>query len=199
MAESANYSAIYSGFAVLILFLLWLYAGWLIVLIGAQLSFFYQHPTAYLSRLLWQQGTHAFRERLALSLLLVLARRYLKGDGPLGIDELAIHLHLPVSLVEEQAQHLVEAGLLGLMAKPEGISLTKPIELISVMEVLNAVHKGRVADATSLADGDDTVREVLRRRDDAVATGAHGDHIAGRSSMNTHLVQREAGLSQDLY
>ena len=184
VAESANYSAIYSGFAVLILFLLWLYAGWLIVLIGAQLSFFYQHPTAYLSRLLWQQGTHAFRERLALSLLLVLARRYLKGDGPLGIDELAIHLHLPVSLVEEQAQHLVEAGLLGLMAKPEGISLTKPIELISVMEVLNAVHKGRVADATDLADGDDSVREVLRRRDDAVATALTG--ITLQSLIDEH-------------
>ena len=174
VTESANYSAIYSGFAVLILFLLWLYAGWLIVLIGAQLSFFYQHPTAYLSRLLWQQGTHAFRERLALSLLLVLARRYLKGDGPLGIDELAVHLHLPVSLVEDQVQHLVEAGLLGLMTKPEGISLTKPIELISVMEVLNAVRKGRAADATVLADADDSVRQVLRRRDDAVATALAG-------------------------
>ena len=174
VTESANYSAIYSGFAVLVLFLLWLYAGWLIVLIGAQLSFFYQHPTAYLSRLLWQQGTHAFRERLALSLLLVLGRRYLKGDGPLGIDELAIHLHLPVSLVEEQVQHLAEAGLLGLMAKPEGISLTKPIELISVLEVLNAVRKGRAADATALADADDSVRQVLRRRDDAVATALEG-------------------------
>ena len=174
VVESASYSAIYSGFAVLILFLLWLYAGWLIVLIGAQLSFFYQHPTAYLSRLLWQQGTHAFRERLALSLLLVLARRYVKGDGPLGIDELAIQLHLPVSLVEDQVQHLVEAGLLGLMAKPEGISLTKPIELISVMEVLNAVRKGRVADATVLVDADDSVRQVLRRRDDAVATALAG-------------------------
>jgi membrane protein len=174
VTESANYSAIYSGFAVLVLFLLWLYAGWLIVLIGAQLSFFYQHPTAYLSRLLWQQGTHAFRERLALSLLLVLGRRYLKGDGPLGIDELAIQLHLPVSLVEEQVQHLAEAGLLGLMAKPEGISLTKPIELISVLEVLNAVRKGRAADATVLADADDSVRQVLRRRDDAVATALEG-------------------------
>jgi membrane protein len=177
VAESANYSAIYSGFAVLILFLLWLYAGWLIVLIGAQLSFFYQHPTAYLSRLLWQQGTHAFRERLALNLLLVLARRYLKGDGPLGTDELAVELHLPVSLVEEQVQHLVEAGLLGLMAKPEGISLAKPIELISVMEVLNAVHKGRVADATVQLDADDSVRETLRRRDEAVATALAGQTL----------------------
>jgi membrane protein len=177
VAESANYSAIYSGFAVLILFLLWLYAGWLIVLIGAQLSFFYQHPTAYLSRLLWQQGTHAFRERLALSLLLVLARRYVKGGGPLAMDELAIELRLPVSLIEEQVQHLVEAGLLGLMAKPEGISLTKPPELIGVIEVLDAVHKGRAADALVPLDADDSVRGVLRRRDAAIDTALAGQTL----------------------
>jgi len=177
VAESANYSAIYSGFAVLILFLLWLYAGWLIVLIGAQLSFFYQHPTAYLSRLLWQQGTHAFRERLALSLLLVLARRYVKGGGPLAMDELAIELRLPVSLVEEQVQHLVEAGLLGLMAKPEGISLAKPPEFIGVIEVLDAVHKGRAADALVPLDADDSVRGVLRRRDAAIDTALAGQTL----------------------
>lgn len=40
VAASANYSAIYSSFAVLMLFLLWLYTGWMIVLVGAQFSFF---------------------------------------------------------------------------------------------------------------------------------------------------------------
>ncbi|MGZ8393804.1 MAG: YhjD/YihY/BrkB family envelope integrity protein [Nitrospira sp.] len=189
VTESANYSAIYSGFAVLVLFLLWLYAGWLIVLIGAQLSFFYQHPTAYLSRLLWQQGTHAFRERLALGLLLVVARRYLKGDGPMGIDALAIELRLPVSLIEEQVQHLVEAGLLGLMAKPEGVSLTKPIELISVLEVLQAMQKGRVADATMLLDADDTVREVLRRRDNALAAALAGHTLRSLTDGAASLEQ----------
>src|SRR5262249_18042438 len=61
VAESAKYSAIYSSFAVLIVFLLWLYVGWLIMLIGAQIFFFHQHPAAYLSHLPWQQGSHAFR------------------------------------------------------------------------------------------------------------------------------------------
>ena len=92
--RQAQYSAIYSGFAVLVLFLLWLYVGWLIVLIGAQFSFFHQYPTAYVSRLLWQQGTHAFRERLALNLLVVLTRQYLKGEGPMPAGDLAIELHL---------------------------------------------------------------------------------------------------------
>ena len=71
VAASANYSAIYSSFAVLMLFLLWLYTGWMIVLIGAQFSFFHQYPTAYLSRLLWEQGTYVFREQLALKVLRV--------------------------------------------------------------------------------------------------------------------------------
>ncbi len=189
VAGSANYSAIYSGFAVLILFLLWLYAGWLIVLIGAQLSFFYQHPTAYLSRLLWQQGTHAFREQLALSLLLVLTRRYVKGDGPLLMDELAIELHLPISLIEEQVQHLVETGLLGLMAQPEGVSLAKPPELIPVTDILDAMHKGRAADAMAPLDAGDPVREVLRRRDEAVDAALAGHTLR---SLVDAPVSREA-------
>ncbi|WHZ24505.1 MAG: hypothetical protein OJF47_003617 [Nitrospira sp.] len=174
VTASAKYSAIYSGFAVLILFLLWLYTGWLIVLIGAQFSFFYQHPAAYMSRLLWQQRTSAFRERLALSLLLVLTRRYVKGHGPLGTDEIAIELHLPVSLVEEQVERLTEAGLLGLMVKPKGISLTKPPELISVQEVLDIVHKGRPADGMVLPDAGDPIRDLLHRRDAAVRQALAG-------------------------
>jgi membrane protein len=177
VAQSAQYSAIYSGFAVLVLFLLWLYVGWLIVLIGAQFSFFHQYPTAYVSRLLWQQGTHAFRERLALNLLVVLTRQYLKGEGPMPAGDLAIELHLPVSLVAEQVRHLVETGLLGLMANPEGISLTKPPELISIKEVLDATHQGRAADATVSLGTEDSVREVLRRRDTAIEQALAGQTL----------------------
>ncbi|MCZ6781503.1 MAG: YihY/virulence factor BrkB family protein, partial [Nitrospirae bacterium] len=69
VAGSARYSAIYSSFAILILFLIWLYVGWLIVLTGAQVAYFHQHPSAYLTRARWRQDTHAFRESLALSAL----------------------------------------------------------------------------------------------------------------------------------
>ncbi len=177
VAQSAKYSAIYSSFAVLILFLLWLYAGWLIVLIGAQFSFFHQHPTAYLSRLLWQQGTHGFRERLALNLLVVLTRRHVKGERPLSPPELAIELNLPVSLVEDQVDHLVESGLLGLMHKPEGVSLIKPPELISVKEVLDAAREGNSAEAHLPIDTSSPVQAVLRRRDEAVEEALAGQTL----------------------
>ena len=184
VAQSAKYSAIYSSFAVLILFLLWLYAGWLIVLIGAQFSFFHQHPTAYLSRLLWQQGTHGFRERLALNLLVVLTRRHVKGERPLSPPELAIELNLPVSLVEDQVDHLVESGLLGLMHKPEGVSLIKPPELISVKEVLDAAREGNSAEAHLPIDTSSPVQAVLRRRDEAVEKALAGQTL--RSLVPEH-------------
>ena len=46
---------IYSGFAVAITTLIWLYLSWLILLIGAQIAFYYQHYR-YLDRLIWRGG-----------------------------------------------------------------------------------------------------------------------------------------------
>ncbi len=177
VAASAKYSAIYSGFAVLMLFLLWLYAGWLIVLIGAQFSFFHQYPAAYRSRLLWQQGTPAFRERLALKVLQEIARHYLTGSKPLSVSELAIKLKLPVSLVDEQVEQLVEAGLIGVIKEPEGLTLVKPPELISVQEVLDGLREGRHVHVSMPLGRDHPLEALLRRRDEAVARALQGQTL----------------------
>lgn len=174
VAESAKYSANYSSFAVLILFLPWLYALRLIVLFGAQVSFILQHPTAYLSRLLWEQGTLAFRERLALRVLLVLAQRYLKWARSLNQPELAIELNLSPSLVEEQVEHLVGRRLIGVIAEPEGLSLIKPPELISVTEVLDATREGDAAEFLAPLEADDAISSVLHLRDKAVENALGG-------------------------
>ncbi|HEU4683123.1 MAG TPA: YhjD/YihY/BrkB family envelope integrity protein [Nitrospira sp.] len=174
VAQSANYSAIYSSFAVLIVFLVWLYVGWLIVLIGAQISFFHQHPAAYLSRLPWQQGAHEFRERLALRLLVALARHHVKGDPPPRQPELAGELRLPLSLIEEQVGWLVEQGFVGRLAEPEGVTLLRPPELITVNEILDATRAGGRGAMPLPSNPNDPVEDVLRRRDEAVAQSLAG-------------------------
>jgi membrane protein len=177
VAQSAQYSAIYSGFAVLILFLLWLYAGWMIILIGAQVAYFHQHPSAYRPHLLWQQGTQVFRERLALDVLLSLTRRYLQGGGPVRSSDLAAELDVPVSLVEEEVDLLLQAGLLGRVAQPEGLSLLKPPELIAVTEVLEAVRGGGSEHAAAPPAIGDPATAILRRRDEAVEQALAGQTL----------------------
>ncbi|HYQ59526.1 MAG TPA: YhjD/YihY/BrkB family envelope integrity protein [Desulfatiglandales bacterium] len=168
VAASANYSAIYSSFAVLMLFLLWLYTGWMIVLIGAQFSFFHQYPTAYLSRLLWEQGTHVFREQLALRVLRALGRHYTNGDPPVSLLELAAELNVPLSMVEEQVEQLVHSGLVGRLQEPAGISLIKSPDLISIKEVLETVRNGGLPGVVIHLETNDPILALLHRRDKAV-------------------------------
>jgi len=174
VTESAKYSAIYSSFAVLMLFLLWLYVGWLIILIGAQFAFFHQHPTAYLSRQLWQQGTPAFRERLTMNILLALACRYLQGERPLLPSQLAVQLNLPDALVMDEVDRLIAAEMVGMVKEPEGVSLIKLPELITAQDILDTIRVGSPMDIPPPIDLNDPVETLLQRRDDAVSKSLAG-------------------------
>ena len=187
VTASAKYSAIYSSFAVLVLFLLWLYAGWLIILIGAQFSFFHQHPTAYLSRQLWQQGTPAFRERITMNVLLALACRHLQGERPVSPSELAVKLNLPDALMVEELERLIDAGMVGLMKEPEGVSLIKPPELISIKEILDIVWDGSPTKSSLPIHPDDPLEVLLQRRDEAVTQTLVGHTLRSlaRERMST--------------
>ncbi|MDH4188214.1 MAG: YihY family inner membrane protein, partial [Nitrospira sp.] len=174
VAASGKYSAIYSGFAVLILFLLWLYAGWLIILVGAQVSFFLQHPATYRAQLLWRQDTPALRERIVLEILTTLGRRHLQGHGPMRLAGLATELELPPAVVEERVSELVDQGLLARMAEPEGFGLVQPPELIRLGEVLQLGHKGQSTIPGFSQRPNEPVDNLLRRRDAAIAQSLEG-------------------------
>jgi len=47
VAGSGSYAAIYSVFAAMMLFMIWINAGWLVVLIGASLSYYLQNPSVF--------------------------------------------------------------------------------------------------------------------------------------------------------
>jgi membrane protein len=174
VTASGQYSAIYSGFAVLVLFLLWLYVGWLIVLVGAQVSFFTQHPSAYRAQFLWHQDTPALRERLVLDILVTLGRRFLRGVGPLPMTELAQELGLPPSVVEERVIELIEQHFLARVAEPEGIALIKPPELMPLHEILNVVHDGQGSVRSVPEKPEGRIDALLRQRDAAIAQSLNG-------------------------
>lgn len=75
---SSSYTAIYSGLAILLVFMIWLYLSWIILLVGAGISFYHQH-SEYLNwnRLDLHFSTH-MRDQLALQAMLSIARAH--GD-----------------------------------------------------------------------------------------------------------------------
>ncbi|NKB81437.1 MAG: YihY family inner membrane protein [Nitrospirales bacterium] len=174
VAESARYSAIYSSFAILILFLIWLYVGWLIVLIGAQVAYYHQHPTAYLHRINVKQHTHAFREHTALSILVEIAKRYYAGEAPYQLADLATMLQLPQSLVDDLVTHWVAHGIIYRTDEPKGIALGRPPEHITLIEVLELLRYEQMPTLQEQESPDDTIGKMLQHRDEAVRTAIAG-------------------------
>jgi membrane protein len=76
--------AIYAGFALVLLVLGWLWLNWLILLLGAQLSFYLQHPSDLRHGNLELRPTARLQERLALSTLWLVAESFVQGhsDNP---------------------------------------------------------------------------------------------------------------------
>lgn len=167
IANSAQYAAIYSSFAVMIVFLIWLYVGWLILLIGAEVAYFHQHPYA-LEREAQHKGRgHLFREWLALSVAAEVTRRYLAGKPPCQPSELAALLG--VASLGNVITDLVQAGILLRSAEPEGVAPARPPEDVPVKEVLDVLAGSTVKELKS-----GPAAEVLVRRDEAVQKALDG-------------------------
>lgn len=198
VAGSARYSAIYSSFAILVLFLIWLYVGWLIVLIGAQVAYYHQHPTAYLTLVRWKQNTHAFRERLTLMALTEIARRYYEGDSPFDVQTLSIVLKVPFAALDELVEEWIEYGLVYRTIEPKGIALGRPPESVSIASVLESVsHK----DSRPIASKDECpepIANLLQRRDQAVQESLQG--ITLRSlALGQHLPVEQVEAENQLW
>ncbi|QSA98150.1 YhjD/YihY/BrkB family envelope integrity protein [Methylococcus sp. EFPC2] len=112
MADSAQYSAIYSGFAVILLSMIWLYISWLILLFGAVVAFHVQHPRylGYGSRR--PHLSIQTQERLGLLLMVSIGRHHAHGEAACILQVLAEELNLPWEPVAELLECLKRSGLL---------------------------------------------------------------------------------------
>jgi membrane protein len=142
MAGSTRYAAIYSGLAIPILFMIWIYIAWLIVLIGANIAFYHQYPE-YLGRSARDARlSNRLRERLALLLATRIAAAYLDTRGPPTAERLAHALGMPLIDVRRCLAFLEGDGFLIRSAQdPPGYLPARPPGKIPVRELLAAVRR----------------------------------------------------------
>ena len=109
---STRLNIVYAGFAIFIAALIWIYFSWLILLVGAQLSFYVQNPSYLRIGLREPRLSNAETEQLALSIMYLVARSHLRGGARWSINALAAELALPGVAVTRSADALEAAGLL---------------------------------------------------------------------------------------
>jgi membrane protein len=142
VAASTNMVAIYAGFAIFLATLIWIYLSWLILLIGAQLSFYVQNPRYLRVGQGQVRLTSALRERLAFTVMLLVARKFVAGEPPWRQRDLAEDLEIPGSALASVIRSLERAGLLTL-SEDEDLIPARDLESIALTDVLNAVRDER--------------------------------------------------------
>jgi len=168
VANSAQYEAIYSSFAIIIVFLIWLYVGWLIFLVGAEIAYFHQNPYAFIREALHGSKGHRFREWLALAALIEITRCHFSDRPPSQPTDLAASLG--VSSLENLIDDFVRAGILLRSSEPEGVALARPPESVTVKEILDVVGDSAAQEIQNTGPAAD----ILLRRDRAVDDALKG-------------------------
>lgn len=136
-----KYNTIYGTFAVLPIFFIWLYISWLIVLIGAQLSYAIQNVRSYQQEIQFYNVGYARKEEMALSIMLKVSSLFHKGLVHMGVEELSDALDVPVRLIREITQKLCDRGLLQEIFGDEiTFQPSMNIERISVLDVCHALR-----------------------------------------------------------
>ncbi|MEP7312169.1 MAG: YihY/virulence factor BrkB family protein, partial [Pseudomonadota bacterium] len=140
---TSRLTLVYAGFAIVIAVLLWTYFGWVILLAGAQLSFYVQNPS-YLR--LGQKPlrlTNHEKERLALNILYLVGRNHSAGQPPWALDALCQELGVPGVAVADIIDNLEQAGLL-VESDDERVFPGRDAGSIRLAEVMEVVRRRRV-------------------------------------------------------
>jgi len=141
VVKSTNYTAIYSSFAILIVFMIWLYLSWLILLVGASVAFYYQNPEYLGYRGRDPTLSHEMTERVALLSAFLVAQSHFHGERAWTTRRLARRLGIPGNTLREVLRALVARGvLIRTGEQPPAYVPGRDIERLTVADVLDAVR-----------------------------------------------------------
>jgi membrane protein len=162
VVTSTQTLSIYATFAIAISALIWLHLCWLILLIGAQVAFYVQHPD-YL-RLGYRAHEPSSRdlEALALATMLHVGGAFTHGTRRPGPGQIAEELGLPGIVLSPVLARLESAGLLTRSEHDELLPNRDPAR-ITLREILAAVREPRQPDEVLAVGWPLAVRQVQGR------------------------------------
>jgi membrane protein len=141
VASSGQYAAIYSSFAILVLFMIWLYVSWLVLLFGASVAFYVQHPEYLYLGAGEPRLSNRVRERLALSAMNLTAARFLAGEPAPSQEDFTRLLGVPSHALTVVLQALQDSALLVTSGDEPVLYLpARDPSLMTVAQVMEAIR-----------------------------------------------------------
>jgi membrane protein len=160
---SSQMMAIYTGFAIVLTTLIWVYLSWLILLIGAQLAFYVQFPQYLRHGQEPVELTGSAHEQAGLSVMYLIGRDFAAGKTYWTGNDLAAELDIPSTALAPVLACLERGGLIVASEKEQllpGRDLGR-IQLIDIIDAIRTRQPGRLMiDVRSVSSAERAMIEV---------------------------------------
>lgn len=141
LALSVGRNAVYGSFAIAISALVWIHLNWLILLIGAQVAFYTQHPLFMRLGRSEPVLDNALREHLALNIMYLAALAFRNGDSRCTAGTVSEATRVPGLTLAPIITLLEGAGLLRTTAD-DALLPGRELSRITLSAILAAVRDG---------------------------------------------------------
>ena len=183
----ARASSVYGSFAVIPIVLLWVNSSWMVILLGAEVAFAVQNQGTYKMERKSSRANVESRLILSLSVIQQAAASMLDGGRTFNVLSYASENRVPVRLIAEIVEELVQSRLLVRVAGDEEIYvLAQPPDRIKVKNVIDVVMKsGAGPIALGFGHLDPRISNVLAESERGVAGSLQDlnmDDLAGEQS-----------------
>lgn len=162
IVNSTSYTAIYSGFAILVIFMIWIYINWLIVLTGAAIAYYHQNPECIPDKSQVIRLSCRLREKLALTIMQLVASSFHDEGSNWTNRTLAKKINISERAISMITRSLISAGLLTTISKRNSLVPAIACESITLKMILDAVR---------------SAEESPNLRTDDIETDAHVDEV----------------------
>jgi len=171
-----KYNAIYGSFTVLPLFLIWIQLSWMIVLFGSEISSARQYVDTYDFEPDRRSISTAFKKLLSLNITYLIISTFSKGEMPLTASNISQTLEIPIRLVQEILDELVEIDILSNTERKDNnkevfYQPARSINLITIKSVIEAMEQkgvnnipiAQTAELTSLSNALKTMNDEFEK------------------------------------
>ena len=177
IVDSTNYTAIYSGFAILIVFMIWIYINWLIVLTGASIAYYHQNPDLISSQSQLIRLSCRLREKLGLTVMQLVASSFHHNETAWTVNSLAKKINISEYALAIILSSLTANKLLTTAGKNnQYLQPSQSLENITLDMIRDAVRSAEETSHLQTKDviTDEKVDDVLAAIDKAIADSSKG-------------------------